>query len=732
MKKYIITNEEKKKIKEFLDYKTRYNLNFMLSSLEDNLILGSADNTNADILRDASMYSNLALKIYSCIYKQSLNEKINIDKIYIPLSNEEYNLMKSKDKNSGFLLGTLQKFVAEAKPFPEIENLVILEAELKNISFFKLDQSFEDSSLVIIGPCFKITEKEEEYEIDKEFLENNEIQERSFKKVIIEFVPNKKSEVKEENLEKLFEEAGNRSEDLSNYWKILNWTNNLEKAVEQKDVKALIKLGIEKAEEKDELKEQNKNEKTKSEKSNKETEEEANETDKSEEIKKEIEEKAEDIKKRIAILIDKTNYTENGKPGEKIKEVKDKIKDQKEEYNFEEYEKPANDQINLNYLEIHDIVKNISKWKENILKGLNFEYLKTITTLESEKNENMKNADFTPEEKRLYSEIFDVQKNNLELVDQILSETEELIKTQQKFAKIAAETNAKYAAVINGFGIRNEAFKLKEILNKEVQDFEEKYFERIVDGKKKKKTPRISTSELNEILETGRQITVFLNMVFNPKMARPNTKIDRFEELILIEENELKRQIFTYAKFLINEGNLDILEDEIDIIERKSAIKKIFDIIVGKHRIENYYIEKLEQTIDRILEISEKDLKIDKNYRIHDIIAEIMMFKTDNNDDEIIEDIIEKLSKLEVAIAKNFEVNPDKVIDVIEQKKNAVLPVAGKISKKEEIDIEIESLIKKYEYDKDIFVDMAKYDDTTKNEITKIIDYAKISEKEVN
>lgn len=725
MKKYIITGEEKKYIKEFLEYKTRYNLNFMLSSLEDNLILGSKENTHSDILRDARYYSNLATKIYSCIYKQSLNEKIDIDKIYIPLSNDEYNVMKSKDKNAGFLLGTVQKFVAEAKPFPEIENLVILEAELKNISFFKLDQTFDDSSLVVIGPCFKITEKEEEYEIDKDMYNNNEIQERSFKKVIIEFVQNKKEEVEEQDLDLLFEEAGNRAEDLTNYWEILDWTNKLEKALAEEDVKTLKKLGITKKEEdKDEEQEEEK------EKENEKIEE--NETEKAKEIKKEIEEKAENIKKRLKILIDKTNYTSTGKPGEKILELKQKIEKEDEELeDIDDYKENAEKQIDLNYLEIHDIVEDIREWKEKILKGLSFEYLKSITTIESEKNKNMKKADFTPEEKKLYTDIFDIFKANLDLIDEMLEDTEDLIKMQQKFAKIAADTNSRYSAVIDGFGIRNEAFKLKEIVNKSYQNFEEKYFERIVSEKGKKASPRISIKELEEIKETENQINIFLNLVFNPKMARPNTKINRFEELILIEENELKRKIFTYAKYLINEGNLDILEDEIDIIEKKSAIKKLLDIMIGKNKINNYYLEKLEDAIDKILEVSEKDLKIDKNYRIHDIIAEIMIFKSDNNDDEIIKDIIDKLSKLEIAIAKNFEVNPDKVIEVIEKKKNEIMPVSGKIDKKEEIDIEIESLLKKYQYNSDIFIDKAEYTDTTKNEIRKIVDYAKISENEV-
>lgn len=794
MKKYIIGTEEKKYIKDFLEYETRFNLNFLLANIEDNLIVGSEDKTYSNIYRDVQYYAKLAISLYTSIYKQSLNEKLNIDKMYIPLSLEEYNILKSNDKNSGFLLGTVQKFVAEAKPYPEIDDLVILEASLKNVSLFKLDETFEDSSLVIVGPSFKIEELDEEYEVDSEFFKRNNIQERKFKKVVVEFVPNKNEDVKQEDLSNLFEQGGDLAIDLENYWEILGWTNKLEEVLEKKDGAALLKLGIsDKKENEEENEEESENEKEKNIESEIEAKEESKDdedkenrenedienikdpTDKVEaeleKIKREIEEKAEDVKKRLNILIDKTNYTAEGKPGEKILKIKEELKEEEEEKenlnaDVEQVEANAQKQIDLNYLEIHDIVKDIKEWKEKIVRGLNFEYLKKMTKIESEKNEYMKNANFTKEEKTLYKDIFDSMKYNIEKVEALLENTEDLIKAQQKFALIAAETGAKYSSVIDGFGIRNEAFKLKEILKKDLTSFEEKYYYRVTQNTKDKnkekekvekakdekktkkdnkdksikeksekeeknadpKIMRISTKELTNILDTSNQISIFLNMLFNPKMAKPNTKINRFEELILLEENELKRKIFTYAKYLISEGNLDILEDEIDIIESRSSIKKLLDFISGKNKIESYYISRLEDTIDKIIELSYKDLKTDKNYRIHDIIAEIMMFKSENNDDEILEDIIKKLSKLELSIAKNFEINESKVLEVISDKKNISYPVAGKITKKDEIDIEIESLIRKYEYDDNIFVDEAKYEDTTKNEIQKIVDYAKISE----
>lgn len=702
MKQYIISGEEKRSIKEFLEYENRFGLNFLLSSFEDNLILASEDKTLVDIYRDASMYTNLAKSLYGCIYKQMIDEKQDIDKIYIPVSVKEYNLLKNSKKINGYLLGTLQKFAAEAKSFPEIDDLIIIEAELKNVSIFKLDQSFEDSSLVIVGPFFKLVEKNEKYDIDENiYKDNEEIQSRIFKKCVLEYVKNVKTDIKEVDLEKVSADGGNKAKDLVNYFEILDYTKKLEEALKNKDGKALEMLGIDA----------------------KEIEEPKNEAEK---IKREIEEKAEDIKKRINVLVDKSSYTADGKPGEEIKELKKEILKENEKegtVDFKKYEKNAKAQIDLNYLELHDIIKDIKDWKEEIVCGLNSDYTKVITATEYEKNENIRKANFTQEEKEMYKNIFENMKYNIDMVEEVLEKTEELIKSQQKFAKIAAETNAKYSAVIDGFGIRNEAFKLKEVLVKEYTDFEEKYFSRIKDGEEK----RISTSELNTIYDTSKQITIFLNMLFNPKMAKPNTKIKRFDELILIEENELKRQIFSYAKYLINEGNLDILEKKIDSIENKPVIKKIISFLTGNAKVNNYYLERLEETIDRILEISEKEPKIDKNYRIYDIVAEIMLFESENMNDETVEDTIKDLLSLEAAISRNFEINSDKVLKIIEQKNDISLPPTSRLTKMDEIDIEIEKLIKKYEYDENAFVEKVEYQDTTKSEISKIVDYLKVA-----
>lgn len=702
MKQYIISGEEKRCIKEFLDYENRFGLNFLLSSLEDNLILASDDQSLGDIYRDASMYINLAKTLYGCIYKQMLDEKQDIDKIYIPVSLKEYNILKKSKKINGYLLGTLQKFAAEAKSFPDIDDLVIIEAELKNVSIFKLDQSFEDSSLVIVGPFFKLIEKDEKYDIDENIYEENvEIQSRIFKKCVLEYVRNDRNDIKEVDLDKVSEDGGNKAKDMENYFEVLNYTKQIEKAIKDKDGKALEKLGI----------------------TSEEIVEPKNEAEK---IKKEIEAKAEDIKKRINILVDKASYTADGKPGKEIKELKKEIENENKKtdiLDFERFEKNAKAQLDLNYLELHDLMKDIKEWKEKIVCGLNSDYNKVIAATEYEKNENLKKANFTQEEKELYKQVFENMQHNINMVDDVLNQTEELIRAQQKFAKIAAETNAKYSAVIDGFGIRNEAFKLKEVLVKEYTNFEEKYFSRIKNGEEK----RISTSELNLIYDTSKQITVFLNMLFNPKMAKPNTKIKRFEELILIEENELKRQIFSYAKYLINEGNLDLLEEKIEDIENKSVIKKIISFITGNSKVNDYYLEKLEETIDRILEISEKEPKIDKNYRIYDIVAEIMLFESENMNDETVEDTIKDLLSLEAAISKNFEINSDKVLKIIEKKSEVSLPPASKLTKLDEIDIEIEKLIKKYEYDENIFVEKVEYQDTTKNEISKIVDYLKVA-----
>lgn len=149
LNKYVVSREEKKAIQNILETENRFKLNFILSSVEDNLIMSDSKNTNADILRDTKKYIDIALKVYSGMCKQKLNSKQEPSKVYIPISKKEYTSYLSNDKFNGFLVGTTQKFVAEAKPYPEIEDLVILEAEIKNIPIYNSTEE-DDEEFVIL------------------------------------------------------------------------------------------------------------------------------------------------------------------------------------------------------------------------------------------------------------------------------------------------------------------------------------------------------------------------------------------------------------------------------------------------------------------------------------------------------------------------------------------------------------------------------------------------------
>ena len=211
-------------------------------------------------------------------------------------------------------------------------------------------------------------------------------------------------------------------------------------------------------------------------------------------------------------------------------------------------------------------------------------------------------------------------------------------------------------------------------------------------------------------------------------MTKKNSNLNRFDELILIEENELKRVICKTTENLIAKANLMIIDDELDAIEFKSNAKKIMDLLLGKRKIEKYRELKLEEAADRVTKKLEKNYAINKNYKIHDIIAEIMIFKAENMEDNLIEDYITRLDSLEKGIVKNFVIEERKILENIERLKSLTLPMnIQKMTKEDEVDLEIAMLYHKYGYNVVEDDEEVNYQDTSSNEIKQILDYIKLS-----
>jgi len=305
--------------------------------------------------------------------------------------------------------------------------------------------------------------------------------------------------------------------------------------------------------------------------------------------------------------------------------------------------------------------------------------------------------------------------DNKVLVQQLIKDVNRLINRQQNFAKIARNLGASYSALNNSFDIKSKVEKLEGLIDT-IQSKVDSLgsTESITNGKK-----------LLEISEVNNQINILINYLNNPKAAIAKSKMNRFDEMIVVEENELKRDI---AKAILNirgEAELKKLRDDTQIIEEKSPIQKFIGIFTGQNKLDEFMIEQIHVRQNSIKKTLSKKLRLDYNYSIHELVAEIRMFIRDNEDDELVTDDVADLKEFEAEITKNFVIIDSKVEDIIAEKESKNLPVETRISKKELIEIETYRFLNKYGYDitEKQETEEAKYTDTTSNEIARIIDY---------
>ena len=354
------------------------------------------------------------------------------------------------------------------------------------------------------------------------------------------------------------------------------------------------------------------------------------------------------------------------------------------------------------------------------MKFLNIlEYIKYIKLEEKRYIE----AGIDETEKVKLFELEKILRTNKNKSDKMVEDIADLIKKQQKYAKIGAETNSKYSSLIDGFKIKQEAEKLKKILTDMYSEFKEYYFNKL-----NKKIPNLEYErKLPKILEIAEKVEVFLNYIYNPKNAKQRTDLNRFDELILIEENEIKRKITKEVDTIIANANLLIIDEEIDSIETKRVLEKIFDMIIGKRKKDKERVLKLEELAEEVDAKLRQKYTINRNYKIHDVLAKIMIFKSENIGDELVKDLVDKITVIEKAIAKNFVISEETVLKKIEELKMLKLPVVVEKDSENEMEYELALIRHKYEYDNIYDEEEVKYVDTTANEIKQIIEYIKLS-----
>ena len=307
--------------------------------------------------------------------------------------------------------------------------------------------------------------------------------------------------------------------------------------------------------------------------------------------------------------------------------------------------------------------------------------------------------------------------DNIKEAEKLLANIKDLITKQQNHAKIAGNIGAVYSALNNAFEMRKAAETLLELL-KNISSKVESIIN-LQDSEERKE-------KLTDISKKNIQISTLFNYLNNPKIAAINSKATRFDEMAIIEENELKRGIAERIRSIRGEAELKKLKDDLEIIEDKGALSRFFGFFTGQNKLDDFMIEQIEIRQLAIRRTLAKNLSLAYNYSIHELMAEIDMFVKENEDDELVFDDVTDLNALAEELRRNFIILESKVQNIVEKKegRNQLLD-NKKITRREIIEIETYRFLNKYGYDLTgkAYTEEPKYQDTMASEIARIIEY---------
>lgn len=368
--------------------------------------------------------------------------------------------------------------------------------------------------------------------------------------------------------------------------------------------------------------------------------------------------------------------------------------------------------------ELDENVKNIS---EEIIKEMQeiekekieLEETKIIETIKEEILEEKKEIN----EDEISLQVKEECEDNIKEAEKLLSNIKDLITKQQNHAKIAGNIGAVYSALNNAFEMRKAAETLLELL-KNISSKVESIIN-LQDSEERKE-------KLTDISKKNIQISTLFNYLNNPKIAARNSKATRFDEMAIIEENELKRGIAERIRSIRGEAELKKLKDDLEIIEDKGALSRFFGFFTGQNKLDDFMIEQIEIRQLAIRRTLAKNLSLAYNYSIHELMAEIDMFVKENEDDELVFDDVTDLNALAEELRRNFIILESKVQNIVEKKegRNQLLD-NKKITRREIIEIETYRFLNKYGYDLTgkAYTEEPKYQDTMASEIARIIEY---------
>lgn len=376
---------------------------------------------------------------------------------------------------------------------------------------------------------------------------------------------------------------------------------------------------------------------------------------------------------------------------------------------------------------IEEIQESTKELDENV-KIISEEIIKEMQEIEKEKAEieetkivetikedNIEKVEINEDELSL--QVKKECEDNIKEVEKLLANIKDLITKQQNHAKIAGNIGAVYSALNNAFEMRKVAETLLELL-KNIYNKVESIIGLENSEERKEKLTDISKKNI--------QISTLFNYLNNPKIAARNSKATRFDEMAIIEENELKRGIAERIRSIRGEAELKKLKDDLEIIEDKGALSRFFGFFTGQNKLDDFMIEQIEIRQLAIRRTLAKNLSLAYNYSIHELMAEIDMFVKDNEDDDLVFDDVTDLNALAEELRRNFIILESKVQNIVEKKegRNQLLD-NKKITRREIIEIETYRFLNKYGYDLTgkSYTEEPKYQDTMASEIARIIEY---------
>lgn len=390
---------------------------------------------------------------------------------------------------------------------------------------------------------------------------------------------------------------------------------------------------------------------------------------------------------------------------EEKEDVEEELEENEEENTNKEIEEVSN--------EIIEEIKEKPKAKVDLQETKIVKLIKdTVSAIKGGKEKTEKEE--LPEE--FITQVKNECNENIEMVKKLQEDIKELITKQQNHAKIAGNMGSVYSALNNAFEMKKVTIVLLDLVEKiaeKVNDICENDEEN-----KKENLEKISSQNI--------QISTLINYLNNPKIAARNSKATRFDEMAIIEENELKRGIAERIRELRGEAELKKLKDDFEIIEEKGGFSRFIGFFTGQNKLDDFMIEQIEIRQVAIRRTLSKNMSLAYNYSIHELMAEIQMFILENEDDELIEDDVNELKNIADELRKNFIILESKVQNIIEDKEGKNLPLENKkISKMDRIEIETYRFLNKYGYDlaSKATKEEPKYQDTMASEISRVVEY---------